>query len=94
MVVPLYKTARYLPALLASLERQAGRGVDFEIECIFVDDSSPDDSGKIARAWLTQTSIEGRVVTQKNRGVSAARNNGLEHVSGEWVAFIDSDDYI
>ncbi|MBL3687812.1 glycosyltransferase [Leucobacter zeae] len=94
IVVPLYNTARYLPDLLRTLERQRGRGAAFELECVFVDDASPDDAGRIARDWLARTGIAGRVIEQENSGVSAARNNGLDAVSGEWVTFIDSDDFV
>ncbi|WP_309128008.1 glycosyltransferase [Microbacterium sp.] len=94
IVVPLYETARFLPALLGSLERQRGRGDEFALECLFVDDSSPDDAGRIASEWLTRTGIAGRVIEQPNRGVSAARNNGLDLATGEWIAFVDSDDFL
>ncbi|MGO1265024.1 MAG: bifunctional glycosyltransferase/CDP-glycerol:glycerophosphate glycerophosphotransferase [Microbacterium gubbeenense] len=94
IVVPLYNTARWLPDLLGSLERQRERGRLFELECIFVDDSSPDDAGHIASEWLARTGITGHVLTQPNSGVSAARNNGLDNATGEWITFIDSDDFI
>lgn len=94
IVVPLYETARFLPALLRSLERQRGRGDEFALECLFVDDSSPDDAAQIASDWLTRTGVQGRVVRQPNRGVSAARNNGLDLATGEWIAFVDSDDFL
>lgn len=94
IVVPMHGTARYLPALLDSLERQAGRGVEFGMECLFIDDASPDDAAKVARDWLQQTGIDGHVIEQPNGGVSAARNNGLDHATGDWIAFIDSDDFL
>ena len=94
IVVPLYNTARYLPDLLGSFERQKGRGEAFELECIFVDDESPDDAARIAREWLERTGIPGRVIEQPNSGVSAARNNGLDAATGQWVTFIDSDDFV
>lgn len=94
IVVPMHGTARYLPALLESLERQAGRGVDFAMECLFIDDASPDDAAEIAADWLRRTGIDGQVILQPNGGVSAARNNGLDHATGDWIAFIDSDDFL
>ena len=94
IVVPMHGTARYLPALLDSLGRQAGRGVEFGMECLFIDDSSPDDAAEIAREWLRRTGINGHVIEQPNGGVSAARNNGLDHATGDWIAFIDSDDFL
>lgn len=94
IVVPLYNTEKYLPALLDSLQRQQGLGSAFRLECLFIDDSSPDDAAGMARDWLRDTAIAGRVITQPNRGVSAARNRGLDEASGEWIAFIDSDDFL
>src|SRR5690606_7692480 len=94
IVVPLYDTARYLPALLDSLARQDGLGSAFSLECVFVNDSSPDDAGALAQEWLTRTGIDGQVIDQPQAGVSAARNNGLDHVTGQWIAFIDSDDFL
>lgn len=94
IVVPLYNTERYLPDLLDALERQSGRGTAFEMECIFIDDSSPDRAARLAETWLKRTGIRGEVVHQPNGGVSSARNNGLDRASGEWITFIDSDDFI
>lgn len=94
IVVPLYNTAQYLPALLASLENQVGHGEAFELELLFIDDSSPDAAGAIAQAWLDRTGLRGAVVHQVNAGVSAARNRGLDLATGAWIAFIDSDDFI
>ncbi len=94
IVVPLYETARFLPDLLTSLERQRGRGALFHLECVFVDDSSPDGAGEIARDWLSRSGVPGTVLEQPNSGVSAARNAGLDVVTGDWVTFIDSDDFI
>ena len=94
MVIPLYRTERYLPELLESLERQQGMRTIFELECVFVDDGSPDESGAIAQAWLARTQIAGLVIVQANQGVSAARNAGLDAASGDWISFIDSDDFV
>lgn len=94
IVVPLYNTAQYLPALLTSLENQSGRGDEYELELLFVDDSSPDEAGALAQAWLDRTTIRGAVVRQANAGVSAARNRGLDMATGAWIAFIDSDDFV
>lgn len=62
-------------------------------ECILVDDGSIDDCGSICDEWCDKDSRI-KVVHQKNRGVSAARNHGLQIVKGEFVAFIDSDDWV
>lgn len=64
---------------------------DFEV--ILVDDGSPDGSGAICDAYAQKDS-RFRVIHQKNAGVSAARNNGIEMAAGEWITFIDSDDWV
>lgn len=87
VIIPVYNCERQLEKCLHSLLNQSFQ--DFEI--IVVDDGSTDDSRKKAENLL-----EGRgnysIFFQENRGVSAARNNGLLHANGEWVAFVDSDD--
>lgn len=62
-------------------------------EAILVDDGSTDTSGKICDEYAKQDS-RFRVIHQKNAGVSAARNAGLDAAKGEWIWFVDSDDSI
>lgn len=92
LVIPLFQVERYLPELLTSLSRQ--RRGPYRLEVVFVDDGSPDRSGDLARAWLEAAPVEGVVLEQENRGVSAARNAGLSAAHGEWVSFPDSDDVL
>lgn len=92
VVVPLYRTARYLPDLLKSFDRQ--QVGNYTVEFIFVDDGSDDDSAAIADGWLSAEGVNGRVIHQQNAGVSAARNTGLEAATGRWVTFPDSDDFL
>lgn len=88
IIVPVYKTERFLPACIASIQAQTF--VDFEL--ILVDDGSPDNCPALCDAAAKDRRI--RVVHQKNRGLSGARNAGLDTARGEWVAFVDSDDTI
>lgn len=90
LVVAMYGIADYLPDFLASLEAQDVEGV--ELECIFVDDGSPDDAAEIASVWMRRTGVAGTVVRKSNGGVSSARNAGLSTATGEWVSFPDPDD--
>lgn len=92
VVVPLYRTARYLPDLLASFERQ--RSGDYSLQFVFVDDGSDDDSAEIAGRWLSSSGATGEVIRQENAGVSAARNRGIEAATGDWITFPDSDDFV
>lgn len=89
IVVPAYAVERYLPACLDSLLGQTHR----TLEIVVVDDGSPDASGDIAEAYAARDDRV-RVVHTDNRGLGAARNEGLRHVRGEYVGFADSDDVV
>ena len=84
VILPAFNRAHCLPATLRSVLAQTF--TDFEI--IVVDDGSTDGTAAVARSFGGQV----RVVTQKNCGVSAARNAGLRLARGAWIAFQDSDD--
>ncbi len=87
LVVPVYNVAEYLPACLESIAQQS-RQPD---EIIAVDDGSTDRCPEILldhQARLPQM----RIVRRDNGGLSAARNTGLEYATGDWLAFLDSDD--
>ncbi len=90
VVVPVYRTAAWLDECLASLVAQTHR----EWEAVLVDDGSPDDSGRIADAWAAREPRI-RVVHTENRGLGAARNEGVRQVRGtDYLAFLDSDDVL
>lgn len=89
VIVPVYNTASYLSRCIESLVNQTYS----DLQIILIDDGSTDESGTIADEWQTKDPrIE--VYHQQNQGQSAARNVGLLHVRGEYIAFVDSDDYI
>ena len=89
VIVPVYKVEAYLPACIDSILAQTFK--DFEL--LLVDDGSPDRCGEICDEYARRDGRV-RVFHQSNAGVSAARNVGLEHARGEWVAFVDSDDWV
>ena len=89
IIVPVYKTERFLDACIRSILGQTF--ADFEL--ILVDDGSPDNCPALCDAVAAKDSRI-RVVHQKNRGLSGARNAGLDTARGEWIAFVDSDDTI
>lgn len=89
IIVPIYKTEKYLQKCVNSLTKQTYR----DTEIILVDDGSPDNCGKICDE-LMQCDNRIIVIHKKNGGLSSARNAGLKKASGEYIAFVDSDDYV
>lgn len=89
IIIPVYKVEKFLATCLDSLCAQTYTN----LEIILVDDGSPDNCGKICDEYA-QKDARIRVIHQANQGISAARNAGLEIAEGEYVAFVDSDDYI
>lgn len=89
VVVPVYNVEKYLPKCLNSLLAQTWQ----ELEVIVVDDGSPDNSWDIMQEYARRDSRV-RLIRQKNGGLSAARNAGVEAAQGEWIGFLDSDDYV
>lgn len=89
VIVPIFNAAAYLPRCVKSIVNQTYS----KLQIILVDDGSTDGSGAIADEWRAKDRrIE--VYHQPNRGQSAARNVGLQHAKGAFVAFVDADDYI
>lgn len=91
LIVPCHNVARYLPDFLESLTRQdLGR-----VELIFVDDGSTDDTGTLVKEWLAERpAVAGRMISQQNAGLAAARNAGLAVATTPWVSFPDPDDVL
>lgn len=97
IIVPLYNKAPYVTKALESIASQTFT----DWECIIVNDGSTDNSLEVAETWLTENidenwySIGGhwRLITQENAGVSAARNHGISLSTGDFVAFLDADDW-
>ena len=89
VIVPVYNVRQYLHQCLDSLKRQ--EYPSFEV--VLVDDGSTDGSGSICDEYAASDE-RFMVVHQSNRGLSAARNAGLAHSSGEYISFMDSDDWV
>ena len=88
VIVPVYKTEKYLDKCINSIVNQTYKN----LEIILVDDGSPDNCPQMCDEWAKK---DGRikVIHKENGGVSSARNCGLDIAVGEYVAFVDADDY-
>lgn len=89
VIVPVYNTAGYLPRCIESILGQSLT----ELELLLVDDGSEDDSYDVCEQYARRDARI-RLFRKKNGGASSARNMALEHVKGEFIVFVDSDDYI
>jgi glycosyltransferase involved in cell wall biosynthesis len=89
VIVPLYNVEKYLRECLDSIVAQTFR--DFEV--IMINDGSTDGSEQIAQEYV-EKNPNFKLINQQNKGQSAARNLGLNHASGKYIYFLDSDDYI
>lgn len=89
IIIPVYKAEAYLPKCLDSILAQTY--TNWEI--ILIDDESPDNCGKICDEYARRDP-RFHVIHQKNKGAGAARNLGIKMSRGEYIMFIDSDDYI
>lgn len=89
VIVPVYKVREYIHKCLDSVVNQTFK----DIEIILIDDGSPDECGTICDEYAAK---DERIVVihKKNAGVSAARNDGIEIAKGEWITFVDSDDWL
>lgn len=90
VILPVYNVAKYLPRCIESL---LGQTLD-DFEIIFVNDGSPDNSIDILKEYEAKYPDKITVYTIENHGVSYARNYGAEHANGEYLLFVDSDDYV
>lgn len=89
VIIPVYKTEKYIERCLTSVVNQSYSN----IEIILIDDASPDNCPKICDEWLQRDSRI-KVFHIENKGVANARNIGIANSNGEFIAFVDSDDYI
>lgn len=89
IIVPVYNVEKYLNRCVESIVNQTYKN----LEIILIDDGSPDNCPKMCDAWAEK---DGRikVIHKENGGAASARNAGLEVVTGNYIGFVDSDDYI
>lgn len=89
VIVPVYNASKYLNRTLSSVLNQKYE----RLQLILIDDGSTDDSYDICQKYL-QIDSRVQLFQQENSGVSSARNRGLEHATGEYIIFMDSDDWL
>ena len=89
VIVPVYKVENYIRRCLDSLVAQTYR----HLEILLVDDGSPDSSGAICEEYAEKDSRI-KVIHKENGGLSSARNAALDVATGDYIAFVDSDDWI
>ena len=89
IIVPIYNVENYLRQCLDSIMNQTYQN----FECLLINDGSPDNSADICREYVSKDS-RFRYFEKENGGVSSARNLGIEHSKGEYITFIDSDDWV
>lgn len=88
-VIPVYNVEKYLDRCIGSIVNQTYKN----IEIILVDDGSPDNSPAICDKWANQDDRI-KVIHKKNAGAGMARNTGLDNAKGDYIFFIDGDDYV
>lgn len=89
IIVPIYNVEQYLDKCVESLANQTYKN----LEIILVDDGTKDKSGKMADLWATKDNRI-KVIHKENGGLSDARNAGMKIATGEYITFVDSDDWI
>jgi glycosyltransferase involved in cell wall biosynthesis len=89
VIIPCYNQAKFLPDSINSVLAQTY----VELECIIVNDGSPDNAREVAMEYARKDPRI-RYVEQENRGLSGARNAGIEHARGNYIQFLDADDWL
>ncbi|HAS37211.1 MAG TPA: glycosyltransferase family 2 protein, partial [Ruminococcaceae bacterium] len=89
IIIPVYNLEKYIKHCLESVVNQTYK----ELEIICIDDGSTDGSAEIIKS-MAENDPRIKYIYQENAGVSAARNKGLDTATGEYVMFVDGDDYI
>ena len=96
VIIPIHNAEAYIERCIKSVVTQGGIGTAYSLECILVNDCSPDKSMEIAKKVIKPYENIHFICLQHEicKGCSIARNTGLEYATGEYIIFIDSDDYL
>ena len=88
VIIPLFNKENFIEQTLQSVLNQSYK----DLECIIVDDGSTDNGPQIAQSFIAQNNLPWKFISQENSGQTKARNYGIQISSGEYLAFLDSDD--
>ena len=88
IIIPVYNVEKYIEDCLESVTNQTYKNY----EVLIINDGSTDNSRKIIEKYKKNKNI--KIIDQKNQGLSSARNNGVTHAKGDYILFLDSDDYL
>jgi glycosyltransferase involved in cell wall biosynthesis len=91
IIIPMYNVEQYISKCISSIYNQDLDENDFEI--VLVDDESPDNSLNVAKE-LTGNKGNVKIISQNNKGLGGARNTGIKNASGDYLLFLDSDDWL
>ncbi len=89
VIIPAYNVEKYIERTLRSLMKQTFKN----FETIIINDGSTDNTEKIIQEVLQNANFQWKLINQENQGVSAARNRGIIESKGEYISFLDADDY-
>src|SRR5690554_965787 len=89
IIIPVFNVAEYLPRCIESVLNQD----NIDLEVLLINDGSTDSSGEVCEEYA-KNDRRIRVFHQENSGVSAARNKGVDESTGNWITFVDADDWI
>jgi glycosyltransferase EpsH len=89
VIIPAYNVEKYIEKTLKSLKDQTFK----DFEAIIINDGSTDNTEKIIKEVLQDTKFQWKLINQENQGVSVARNKGIIESKGEYICFLDGDDY-
>src|SRR4051794_17766097 len=89
IIVPIYNVEKFFERCMKSIVNQSYSN----IEIILVDDESPDNCPELCEQWK-EKDARVKVIHKKNGGLGFARNSGMEIAEGDYIAFVDSDDYV
>jgi len=89
VIIPAYNVEKHIEKTLKSLINQTF----YDFEAIIINDGSTDNTEKIIKDVLQDTNFQWKLINQENQGVSAARNRGIIESKGEYICFLDADDY-